>query len=284
MKKSLLQLILKISAVLGGVYLFLFLIFYFFQESLMFFPQELSPDYQFQFDAPFEEVNVLMENGISINNLWFKTDSSKGVIFYLHGNGGSLKGWGRNATVYLNLGYDVFMTDFRGYGKSEGSISNEEQLHNDIQTVYNHLKTMYDENQIIVLGYSLGTGMASRLAANNNPALLILQAPLYNTFDLVENLSNSPGGFLYKILSFMPSSWMVKYKWETNLNLQNSLIPTVIFHGDADEVIYHGASVKLKKYFKPGDKLITLKGQKHNGMTRNPEYISELKKVLNELN
>ena len=57
-------------------------------------------------------------------------------------------------------------------------------------------------------------------------------------------------------------------------------MPVVIFHGDLDEVIYHGSSLKLKEKFKPKDKLITLEGQGHNGMTDNRAYLEVLKGLL----
>jgi pimeloyl-ACP methyl ester carboxylesterase len=57
-------------------------------------------------------------------------------------------------------------------------------------------------------------------------------------------------------------------------------MPVVIFHGDQDEIIYHGSSLKLKEEMKTGDTLITLKGQGHNGMTENPEYLAAIQTVL----
>lgn len=58
-------------------------------------------------------------------------------------------------------------------------------------------------------------------------------------------------------------------------------MPIVDFHGNQDEVIYYGSSLKLQKEFKRTDKLITLDGQGHNGMTDNPEYLNEIRKILN---
>jgi hypothetical protein len=57
-------------------------------------------------------------------------------------------------------------------------------------------------------------------------------------------------------------------------------MPIVIFHGNQDEVIYYNSSDKLKKLFKPGDTLITLNGQGHNGMTDNLQYKIEIQKIL----
>lgn len=57
-------------------------------------------------------------------------------------------------------------------------------------------------------------------------------------------------------------------------------MPVTIFHGDADEVIYYGSSLKLQKLFKTGDTLITLHNQAHNGITGNQEYKAALLKLL----
>lgn len=57
-------------------------------------------------------------------------------------------------------------------------------------------------------------------------------------------------------------------------------MPVVIFHGDQDEVIYYGSSLKLKQEMKPGDTLITLNGQGHNGITDNRDYIAAIETIL----
>jgi hypothetical protein len=57
-------------------------------------------------------------------------------------------------------------------------------------------------------------------------------------------------------------------------------MPVAIFHGNRDEVIYYGSSLKLKQQMKPGDTLITLHGQAHNGITDNTEYITAVKRIL----
>jgi pimeloyl-ACP methyl ester carboxylesterase len=79
--------------------------------------------------------------------------------------------------------------------------------------------------------------------------------------------------------SIIPT-FLLKYKFETNRHLKGCEMPVVIFHGDQDEVIYFGSSLKLKDEFKGTDKLITLTGQGHNGMTDSEEYRTELKKIL----
>jgi len=110
---------------------------YFFQENLIFFPQKLDKTHKFNFENSFEEKYIETNDGISLNGLLFKADNSKGLIFYLHGNAGSLNTWGGVAKTYTDLNYDVFIIDYRSYGKSEGSINGEEHFFQDIQTTYN---------------------------------------------------------------------------------------------------------------------------------------------------
>lgn len=264
MKKILLR-TLKVVLVL---YIFLCGLLYFFQEKLIFFPQKLAKNYQFEFNQKFEEINIITTDNKKINGLLFKADTSKGLIFYLHGNAGCLSSWGEAAKAYTDLNYDVFIIDYRSFGKSEGEITGQNQLFQDNQSAYNELKKKYPEDKIIVLGYSIGTGLASQLASTNKPKLLILQAPYYNLTDIMKNT-----------YSFVPT-FLLKYKFATNEYLKNCNMPVVIFHGNKDEVIYYGSSLKLKNEFKPQDTLITLNEQGHNGITNNEDYRTELKKIL----
>ena len=239
-----------------------------FQEKLIFFPQKLNKNFNFSFDQEFEEINIKSLDGILLNGLLFKSDSSNGLIYYLHGNAGSLLSWGEVAKTYTDLYYDVFMLDYRGFGKSGGSISNQEQLYQDVQIAYIEMKKRYNEEKIIVLGYSIGTGLASKIASRNNPKLLILQAPYYSLKDMMKHT--------YPIIP----TFILKYEFETNKDITDCSMPIVIFHGNQDEVIYYNSSIKLSKLFKNTDTLITLNGQKHNGMTDNPDYRIEIQKLL----
>lgn len=264
MKKALLissLLTFAVCIMIGGL-------LYFVQETLIFFPQKLPKNYPFQFDQPFEEKIFTMKDGTALHGILFKADSSKGLIFYLHGNAGALDSWGGIAQTYTDLNYDVFILDYRGYGKSESKINGQTQLFEDVQTVYDELKKQYNEDQIIVLGYSIGTGPASKLASTNQPKLLILQAPYYSFKDLVKTIYPWAPGFL------------LKYQFQNNVYLKACKMPVVIFHGDQDEVIYYGSSLKLKEECATVQQLITLKGQGHNGITDNEVYKIELKNLL----
>ena len=263
------KIFLKLLRVAFFLIIIIFFLLFFFQEKLIFFPEKLDKNFRFDFSSKFEEINIKTSDNKLLNGLLFKVDNSKGLIFYLHGNAGSLNSWGEVAKTYVDLHYDVFILDYRGYGKSEGSISSQNQIFQDVQLAYNEMKKRYSEDRIIVLGYSVGTGPATKLASANSPRLLILQAPYYSMVDLMK--------YYYPVIP----TFILKYKFETDHYIKDCKMPIVIFHGNADEVIYYESSIKLKKLFKSSDTLITLNGQGHNGITDNPEYIQEIKKILN---
>ncbi len=266
MKKKL----INILKVIAGLYIILCVGLYFFQENLIFFPQKLDKNYQFNFEQEFDELTFKTSDGKSLNGLLFKADRSKGLVFYLHGNAGSLSSWGNIANTYTALNYDIFIIDYRGYGKSEGSIKSQVQLFEDNQMVYDELKKKYQEEDMIILGYSIGTGLASKLASNNSPKQLILQAPYYSLTDM-----------MHQRFSFIPTL-ILKYKFETNEFLKDCKMPITIFHGNRDRVIDYKSSLKLKDEFKNKVSLITLKNQDHNGINKNDDYKKELKKILHK--
>ena len=126
----------------------------------------------------------------------------------------------------------------------------------------------YEEDNTIVLGYSIGTGPATKLAATNNPKLLILQAPYFSLKDMVKHT-----------FPFVPP-FLLKYKLETHQYIPECKMPIVLFHGDEDEVIPYSQSHKLKALLKESDTLITLNGIGHNGMTYDKEYVKAMGRVL----
>ena len=159
---------------------------YFNQVGMIFQSARLPKDFKFDYQQKFEEINIKSFDGTNLNGLLFKAENSKGLIFYLHGNAGTLETWGKIAKIYTKHGYDIFILDYRSFGKSDGEIENEEQLNKDVSVVYKKLSSRYPENKIIITGYSIGSVLATILASQNKPKALILQAPYYS-FTVLQN-------------------------------------------------------------------------------------------------
>ncbi|MBQ4820202.1 alpha/beta fold hydrolase [Aquimarina sp. MMG016] len=264
---------------MSTVFITLYLIncagFYFTQEKHFFTPTKLAADHKFHFNGNFEELNFKTTDDFTLNSLLFRVDNPKGLVFYLHGSGGSLASLAEGADVYIQLGYNVFMMDYRGFGKSGGDITSEQQLYEDNQMLYDELKKTYAEEDIIVVGYSLGAAMAAKLASTNNPKLLILKAPFYNFNEAIsQNV---------KLLSkFFPLSILNKYGFNNNQFIQKCKMPVLIFHGTNDKINQYSSSLELKKLFKPEDDLILLEGEGHDSISNNLQFQKELKTLLGD--
>ncbi len=254
--------------IFGSLYLIIIALLYVNQESLFFHANKLDKNHQFSFVEKHQEVTIKTPDNINLHGLLFPAEKSKGLVFYLHGNAGTVDTWGKIASNYTNLGYDIFILDYRGFGKSEGEISSEEQLFSDISSAYNQLKKQYKEENIIITGYSIGSGMATYLASINKPKALVLQAPYYCLQDLATEK-----------FPIVPN-FVVKYKIPTFEFVKQVKCPIYIFHGDEDYVIPYENSLKLKSILKSNDKLFPLVSQGHLGINDNDIFLSELREIV----
>lgn len=258
--------LLSLTVLFGGLYLLYVSYVYFNQEEMVFRHFKLEKNYQFDFGGDFTEINIPVEVNTNIHGLLFKGNPSKGLVFYLHGNAGALNTWGGIAEQYTNLGYDFFIMDYRGFGKSDGTIESSKQVLNDVNQVYEKIRKDY--KNIIIIGYSIGTGPAAYLASKHHPDKLILQAPYFNFLELSREKAPLFPDFLKK------------FDFATDQYIRNTQSQIVIFHGKDDRMISVVNSEKLQQYLKKSDQLFLLENQGHLGMNDNEAYQKELQNLI----
>jgi alpha-beta hydrolase superfamily lysophospholipase len=259
-----------VVALLAGVvctYSTVCLVLYRQQEDFIFHPEVLAPDFEYTFPDPFDEV-TLQVNGATINALYFKAEHPKGVILYLHGNAGSLRTWGGVASEFVSSGYDVFILDYRGYGKSTGTITSEQVLHDDVALAYAYLQQRYPEQEIIVYGRSLGTGLAVHLAKSNHPKMLILETPFFSVKE-----------FATSRFPLIPS-FLLKYPLRTDMWISEVSCPIYLFHGTQDEYIPYTSSERLAQLIEAEHQLFIIDGGRHNNLNEFKQYREELARIL----
>jgi len=246
------------------------LLVYLFQEKLIFHPEKLPKDFEFQYkNQEVEEYNLEVKPGVVINGLHFKSKNPKGVVYYLKGNTKSIKGWGKFAVDFTYHGWDVLMIDYRGFGKSTGKRSQKE-MQKDVQRVYDEIKTRVPEKYIIVYGRSLGTGFATKLASVNNPRMLILVCPYYSILQNMKRYLPLP------TLSFVVRYAMPTYKW-----IKYVKCPIKLIHGTSDKVVLFKNSLKLSKINPNLTRLYPIIGGGHKNIHNFEEYHRSLKEILN---
>ena len=244
------------------------LLVYFLQDKFIFKPEKLRQDFQFKYDIPFKELFFDIAPGVSINGLHFFREQPKGLILYLHGNTRSIKGWAKYAIDFYRYDYDVVLVDYRGFGKSTGKRSEREMM-TDMQFVYEQLLKQYPEQHLLVYGRSLGSGFASKLASDNKPRYLILDAPFYNFTRVVE-----------RFLPFLPVKYLLMYKLRTDKWLRHVNCHTYIIHGTRDRLIPIRHSEKLQQINPRKITLIRIHGGGHNNLPSFPEYHNFVRDIL----
>lgn len=251
------------------VYIVGFALLYFLQERFIFLDDELPPDHEYSFNASFEEVNIASDGAV-LNALHFKADSAKGLILYFHGNQGNLTRWGEVVIPFVEMGFDVLIMDYRGFGKSKGKRT-QKTLLSDAELFYDYARKEFEEDRIVIYGRSLGTGLASYLAGNHKPAKLILETPYYSMA--------SVGQQLYPIF---PVSWAMRFNFKSFEYLKTASCPIYIFHGTEDRVVPYSQGERLFETLPPDQsQLITIEGGRHKDLAGFEEYWQELGTLLN---
>lgn len=260
--------------ILGNIYGILSGGLYFFQENMLFHPEQLPKEYVFEFDEPFEEVYQSGEGGVQLHGLHFPVQNAKGVILYFHGNAGSVRRWGEITSFFTKKGYAVIVMDYRNYGKSETASTKvpdpEQALYDDSDVWYAFAKANYPESQIHVYGRSLGTTFATYVASKNNPKNLTLETPFYSIED--EASSRFP---------WLPIKRLLKYKMATYTYINDVSCPITVFHGTDDEVVDYTHGQKLFNAMTSSKKeFITIPEGGHNDLVDFKEYIDTIDQVL----
>jgi alpha-beta hydrolase superfamily lysophospholipase len=259
---------ITILIILIIIYVTIALVFYFFQHLFFFRPEILSTHFKYQYPFPFEELDFEMEDGGRINAIYFKVPNSRGVIYYLKGNSRSIKGWGKFAKDFVSNGYDFFMMDYRGFGKSRGKRT-QTKLFDDAQFLYKWLRERYPENKIIIYGRSLGSGISARIASWNHPRMLILDSPYFSFYYNIK-----------RFLFFMPLKWLMRYDLRTDQYLKTINCPVHIIHGTRDRLIPFNQSEALKNLYPEKIMLHSIIGAHHNDLPEFPEFFELLYDIL----
>jgi pimeloyl-ACP methyl ester carboxylesterase len=256
-----------VLSVLLLIALILFLLF-FFQERLIFQAEEVPEDYQFEFNLPFEEIYFQPRRGVRLNSVLFKAKDSKGLVLFFHGHSGSIATWGYVAEEIVKIGWDCLVYDFRGYGKSSGKHRTEISLHKDAEFIFEVMKERYSENDMIFVGQSLGSGIATKLATLHTPRTLLLITPYFNFTDVVH--------FHYP---FLPARMMLKYQFATNKLITEVACPVFLIHGTKDQLVPFESSIRLSS-LSENIRLTTVQGGEHGNLQTYSEYETLFREIL----
>jgi alpha-beta hydrolase superfamily lysophospholipase len=240
----------------------------FLQDFLLFHPVPLAKDYQFSFSQPFVELNIPTSDNRNLHAIKFTVDSPKnGIVLYFHGNRQNVERYANYAQLFTKNGYEVWMMDYPGFGKSTGKRT-EQSIYNDAMLLYNMAVKQNTPDNIIIYGKSIGTGVAAQLASVRDCSHLILETPYYNIDALAKHY-----------FPIYPVAPLTKFSFPINKYLQKVKAPITLFHGTDDEIIPYGQAQQLKAENSKIN-LITIQRGKHNNLIDYDHFTNNLDQLL----
>ena len=236
------------------------------QESMLFAPVVLPAEHHFALGDDVWEVGIDVP-GARLSALHLQLPKPRGVVFFLHGNGGNLDNWFVNLDFYRKANFDLFMIDYRGYGKSTGRIESEQQLHADVRTAFKQIAPRYAGLKTVIYGRSLGTGLAARLAGDVQPSLTMLVSPYTSMKALVAEYYPAVPRFA------------LRYPLRTDLDLPRINGPVLLIHGARDTLIAPSHSQALLPLIKQGS-LTMIPDAAHNDLQDFESYRERVRSAL----
>lgn len=261
--------LLKIAAwIVVIIFLVLIILLFVLQTRLLFHPGRLSGDYKFKLPSGAEEVFLKTSDGETLNGLLF-TETAPEVILYFHGNAGDLSGWQYVAEDFKHLGFNFFIFDYRGYGKSTGEIS-EKGIYLDAEACYRYLiHRGFDPENIIIYGRSIGAGAAVHLASSQKCRGLVLES----AFSSLPALANEKMPLLF------PSLYL-RYRFDNIKKIRSVSCPVILLHGSDDTLVPPSHSQKLFDAFPGKKEIIIVDKGAHNDLHAFERYEKFLRDEL----
>jgi uncharacterized protein len=271
-RKPVAKTIFNAAKVMLFLYALIGILLWTFQDKLLFQATPLPPDYKYNFKEPHRDILIRLNEKEQLSVVEFypvDTNHIRGVVLYFHGNRDNVSHYAQFVPSFTKHGYEVWMMDYPGYGKSTGDVT-EQRFYSDALLLYKMAEKQFKTDSIIFYGKSLGTGVATELASHAGGKRLILETPYYSITSLAADR-----------FPIYPAGTMVNYKFPINEFLPFVQIPVTIFHGTDDAVIPYSNAEQLKTLLKKTDEFITIEKGTHNDLSTFALYQQKLDSLLN---
>lgn len=250
------------------LYLVLCGLFYFYQHLFYFQPKKLDVKHALTFPVriQFQEAKIKFDAATEIDVVKFlpETATPKGVVLFFHGNRYNVEHYSTYAPYFTRRGYECWMPDYPGYGRSTGETSIAILKELSIQ-LYKMANARYAADSIIIYGKSLGSGVGAYLASKRDCKMLLLETPY-------ESISSLTSEYLF----MLPVKMLLHDDLETGAYLSMTTAPVLVWHGDKDELIPLAEAVRLTRNMKPADKFMVVRNADHNGIPAAALYHNSL--------
>ncbi|MES2757857.1 MAG: alpha/beta fold hydrolase [Pseudomonadota bacterium] len=226
-----------------------------FQRSLIYYPQPKS------YGGPADTLILPPDIRVTVR----PHAGPKALIYF----GGNAEDVSANLASFARAfpDYAIYLLHYRGYGGSAGKPS-EQALHADARALFD--KVHQDHPQIALVGRSLGSGVAIKLAAERPASRLVLVTP----YDSIAEVAA-------RQFPYFPVRWLLTDKFESTRHAPAIRIPTLILQAEDDEVIPRASTERLNATFAAGvAKLVVIRGAGHNSISDTAQYLDAMRAAL----
>ncbi|NQT90161.1 MAG: alpha/beta hydrolase [Candidatus Omnitrophica bacterium] len=239
----------KIMLLLVVIIVIFFVYIRYIERHSIYFPVreiELDPS---AMGLSYEDVDFEASDGVKLNGWFIPCEHARDTLLFFHGNAGNISHRLEKITVFNKMGLNLFIIDYRGYGKSEGAPS-EEGLYKDAEAAYLYLAEQRNisPDHIILYGSSLGGAVAIDLASRYKVKALITEEAFSSVKDMAK-----------EIYPFLPS-FAFQSKFDSVSKIARVKAPKLIIHSVDDEIVPFALGEKLYEAAAPPKEFLKVKG------------------------
>jgi len=243
-------------------------LFYSLQPSMIFYPSTELKTTPKDWGMEFENVVLTTTDDIQLHGWFLPVKESKQALLFFHGNGGNISHRGESLKIFHSLGINVLIIDYRGYGKSDGILS-EQGFYLDAMSAWQYLTTKrgFNPDNIIIFGRSLGGAVATQLATQVDEKALIVES----TFSSVNDMASMMMPLISKLI-------YLRYSFDTEKIINQVKSPILLMHSQDDEVVPYELGEKVFAAAKSPKYFFELYGGHNDGFMQN---VNKYKQALN---
>jgi fermentation-respiration switch protein FrsA (DUF1100 family) len=259
------ELLIPLGIAYGAVLVLVFV----FQSRLVFFPgtgREVVVTPQ-TYGLGFETVGIGTADGETLQAWWVPAEGARGTVLFFHGNAGNISHRVDYLLMFNRLRYSTLIVDYRGYGGSTGTPS-EEGTYRDAEAAWDYLRhaRLARPRDVVIAGESLGAAVATRLAAEVEPRAVVL----FSTFTSATDLGA-------EVYWFLPVRLLSRIGYDNRENLKRIRAPVFIAHSRDDDIVPYAHGKRLYEAANEPKAFLEMRGGHNDGFIfTQPEWVAQL--------
>jgi len=265
------EMIIWLAVVVIGVFAILSLYTYLNQGSIVFQPSRrifATPD---EFDLVYDDVRIHVSDGDKIHAWYFPDSDDSTTVLFCHGNAGNMSSRLETVQMLTEMGANVLLFDYRGYGLSDSEPS-EKKMYADAEAAYNWLlrEKAIASHKVIIFGRSLGGAVGVELAGRVDCAGLIIESSFTSVAEM--------GRHLYP---YLPTRWLVRYHFDSIARIGQLECPVLVMHSQQDEIVPFRMGRRLYEAARAPKRFVELRGgHVDQNFSANNLYRNELREFI----